>query len=443
MRRRTLLAGAAASAALGATSPARAAGPTKIVFWHSMNGALGDEVDKLIARFNSSQSGAEVMPIFKGGYAEALTAGIAAWRAGKAPHILQVFDVGTADMIAAGPAVKYAWQLAKETGVKIDPHAYIEAVRSYYSLPDGKMASMPFNSSTAMLWYNKDAFEKAGLDPDKAPATWPDLLKIADTLRAKHPTKYVCTTSWPTWIHFEQFASLHNVPYATESDGFKGLGAQLLIDGPDFVRNLQRLLDMSRDGTFKYAGRDNIPDAVFYSGQSAMTFNSSAARGALVATAKFRFGEAFLPYDPEIIKKPINSIIGGASLWTMTAPHRTKAEYKAAAEFLTFLGESPQDAEWASVTGYVPVTLAGAELMGKQGFYQKNPGTNLPVEQLERKPVTENSRGIRLGNMPEIRVIIEEEWEKAISGSHNAQEALRVARNRGDKVLRAFQQSAG
>lgn len=438
MHRRNLLAGAAA---LALSRPAFAAGSTKVLFWHSMNGALGDELDKLVDRFNKSQSSAEVVPVFKGGYAEALTAGIAAWRAGQAPHILQVFDVGTESMIAAGPAVKYAWQLAKETGVTIDPETYIAAVRGYYSLPDGRMASMPFNSSTAMFWYNKDAFQKAGLDPEKAPATWPELVEIAKTLKEKKPTEFVLTTSWPTWVHFEQFASIHNVPFATEADGFKGLDASLLIDGPAFVRNLQRLLDMSKDGTFKYAGRDNLPDPIFYSGQSAMTFNSSASRGALVKSAKFQYGEAFLPYDPEIIKKPINSIIGGASLWTMTAPHRSADEYKAVAEFLTFLGKPEQDADWAATTGYVPVTFAGADRLKQQGFFTKNPGTDLPVLQLERLPVTENSKGIRLGNMPEIRVIIEEEWEKAISSGHDAKQALAVALTRGNKVLRAFQQS--
>lgn len=438
MHRRNLLAGAAA---LALSRPAFAAGPTKVLFWHSMNGALGDELDKLVDRFNKSQSSAEVVPVFKGGYAEALTAGIAAWRAGQAPHILQVFDVGTESMIAAGPAVKYAWQLAKETGVTIDPETYIAAVRGYYSLPDGRMASMPFNSSTAMFWYNKDAFQKAGLDPEKAPATWPELVEIAKTLKEKKPTEFVLTTSWPTWVHFEQFASIHNVPFATEADGFKGLDASLLIDGPAFVRNLQRLLDMSKDGTFKYAGRDNLPDPIFYSGQSAMTFNSSASRGALVKSAKFQYGEAFLPYDPEIIKKPINSIIGGASLWTMTAPHRSADEYKAVAEFLTFLGKPEQDADWAATTGYVPVTFAGADRLKQQGFFTQNPGTDLPVLQLERLPVTENSKGIRLGNMPEIRVIIEEEWEKAISSGHDAKQALAVALARGNKVLRAFQQS--
>jgi sn-glycerol 3-phosphate transport system substrate-binding protein len=438
MQRRTLLTGAAA---LALVRPAVAAEPTRVLFWHAMNGALGDALNKLIARFNSSQKAVEVVGVFKGGYPETLTAAVAAWRAGQAPHIVQVFDVGTGSMIAAGPAVKDLSQLVKETGAAIDPASYIESVRGYYSLPDGRMASMPFNSSTAVMWYNQDAFEKAGLDPAKPPATWPELIDAAETIKAKDVAKYVVTTSWPTWVHFEQFAAIHNLPYATAADGFKGLNAELLIDSPGFVANLQRLLDMEKAGTFKYAGRDNLPDPIFYSGQAAITFNSSASRGALVKSAKFRFADAYLPYDPQIIKQPINSIIGGASLWAMTAPKRTPQEYKAVADFLAFLGEPAQDAAWAAATGYVPVTFAGAAWLKRQGFFTKNPGTELPIRQLERLPVTANSRGIRLGNMAELRVIIEEEWEKALSGQQDAKQALTTAVARGNVVLRNFQRS--
>lgn len=440
MKRRTLLAGAAS---LALARPAFAAAPTKVLLWHAMNGALGEELNKLIARFNGRQQAVEIVGVFKGGYAETLTAAIAAWRAGQAPHLAQVFDVGTGSMIAAGPAVKNVWQLAEETGTPIKPESYIAAVRGYYSLPDGRMASMPFNSSTAVMWYNLDAFEQAGLDPAKPPATWPEFVAAAEQIAAKNVTKYVVTTSWPTWIHFEQFAAIHNLPYATEADGFKGLGAKLLIDSPGFVANLQRLIDMAKAGTFKYGGRDNLSDPLFYSGQSAITFNSSAARGALTKSANFRFADAYLPYDPKLIEKPINSIIGGASLWTMTAPGRTAEEYKGVAAFLSFLGEPAQDAEWASATGYVPVTFGGADLLKTQGYFEQNPGTELPVLQLKRLPVTDNSRGIRLGGMAQLRVIIEEEWEKALGGQQDARQALAAAVARGNVVLRNFQRSMG
>lgn len=439
MKRRTLLAGAAALATVPAA--VRAADKTKIVWWHAMTAALGDQVNHAVDAFNQSQNTVEVTAIYKGGYADVLTATIAAFRAGQAPHIAQIFEVGTGSMLAAGKATKQVWELAKETNVALDPKAYIPAVRGYYSLTDGRMASMPFNSSTAVMWYSKDAFRKAGLDPEKPPATWEAVVKAAQTIKAKSAAEIPMTSSWLSWIQLEQYSALHNLPFASKEDGFQGLDAQLEISSKPHVKHMQRLLDMAKDGTFKYAGRDNQPDQLLLSGSAGIHFNSSGMRGDLVKSAKFDWGEAFLPYDPDIIKSPLNSIIGGASLWTMTAPNRTPAEYKAVALFLQFLGKPDNDAYWHQHTGYVPVTLAGYELSEKQGFYQKNVGADLPVKQLTRGTVTPNSKGLRLGRLPEIRNIIYEEMEKAFQGGQTAQQAMDTSVERGNKVLRDFQKS--
>ncbi len=439
MKRRTLLAGTAALAAVPAIG--RAADKTKIVWWHAMTAALGDVVNHLVDAFNQSQDAIELQAIYKGGYADVLTATIAAFRAGQAPHLAQIFEVGTGSMLAAGKATKQVWELAKETGVALDPKAYIPAVRGYYSLPDGRMASMPFNSSTAVMWYNKDAFRQAGLDPEKPPATWQDVVKAAQAIKAKNAAEIPMTSSWLSWIQLEQYSALHNIPFASKSDGFDGLDAQLEISSKPHVKHMQRLLDMAKDGTFKYAGRDNQPDQLQLSGKAGIFFNSSALRGDMVKSAKFDWGMAYLPYDPEIIKSPINSIIGGASLWTMTAPNRTAADYKAVATFLQFLGKPENDAYWHQHTGYVAVTLPGFELTQKQGYYEKNTYADLPVRQLTRGTVTNNSRGLRLGRLVEIRNIIYEEMEKAFQGNQTAQQAMDNAASRGNKVLREFEKS--
>ena len=434
MKRRTLLAAPIAFAA----SRARAAEKTKIVWWHAMTAALADEIARIADGFNASQDQVEIQAIYKGGYADTLTATIAASRAGQAPHLVQVFEVGTGTMLAAGKAVKPVWELAKETGLAIDPKAYIPAVRGYYSLTDGRMASMPFNSSTAVMWYNKDAFRKAGLNPDVAPATWQEVRKAAETIKAKDAAPVAMTTSWPTWIQLEQYSALHNLPFATKSDGFDGLDAELVFNTKPHVKHIQRLLEMSKDGTFKYGGRDTAADPLIVSGEAAISFGSSSSRGNLVKSAKFDWGEAYLPFDPEIIKKPENSIIGGASLWVMTAPARSPTEYKAVAEFLKYIGKPEVDSTWSQKTGYVPVTFAGYELSKQQGYYTKNVGADLPVEQLARGSLTPNTRGLRLGRLPEIRNIIQEELEKALQGGQTAQQAMDVAVTRGNKVLREF-----
>lgn len=437
MFRRTLLTGAAA---LAVTSAAAQTGRTRIVFWHAMNAPLGDEVNRLVAAFNASQSEVEVVPVFKGTYPETLTAAIAAWRAGQAPNVVQMFEVGTGSMLAAGPAVKQMWELTKETGITLDPEQYIGAVRGYYSLSDGRLASAPFNSSTAMFWIDADAFEKAGLDPAKPPATWDDFISAARALK-KAGAAMPSTSSWFSWIQFEQFAAIHDIPYATEENGFKGLNVELLINKAPFVGQLNRLLEMSKEGLFKYTGRDNAPDPIFSSGQAPMSFNSSGSRSEIAKNAKFKWREALLPYDPALTKEPINSVIGGASLWAMTAPNRTVGEYKGVAQFLKFLSEPKQAGQWSQATGYVPVTSSGYDLLKQDGFYASNLGADLPVEQLRRGTVTPNSKGFRLGRMAELRNIQYEEVERAFQGQQTAQQALDNAVTRGNKVLREFEKA--
>ncbi len=438
MKRRTLLAAPIVLAA----GRAAAAGKVKITCWHAMTAALADEINRIATGFNASQDAVEIEVVYKGGYPDTLTATIAASRAGQAPHLVQIFEVGTGTMLAAGKAIKPVWELAKETGLPIVPEAYIPAVRGYYSLADGRMASMPFNSSTAVMWYSKDAFRKAGLDPDKAPASWQEVRKAAETIKAKAAAPVAMTTSWPTWIQLEQYSALHNLPFATKDDGFGGLDAQLVFNSKAHVKHIERLLEMSKDGSFKYAGRDTAPDALIVSGEAAISFGSSSSRGNLVKSAKFDWAEAYLPYDPEIIETPMNSIIGGASLWTMTAPNRTPDEYKAVAEFLRYIGKPDVDSTWSQNTGYVPVTYAGYELSKSQGYYAKNVGADIPVEQLARGTVTPNTKGLRLGRLPEIRNIIQEELEKALQGGQTAQQAMDVAVTRGNKVLKEFARAA-
>jgi sn-glycerol 3-phosphate transport system substrate-binding protein len=449
MKRRTLLA-ASAVAPLAVMDRAKAqSGKIQVVWWHAMTGVNADEINRLARAFSESQAVAEVLPVYKGGYADTLTAAIAAWRADQAPHLVQIFEVGTGSMLAAGPATKQVWKLAEETGVALDPAAYIPGVRGYYSLPDGRLASMPFNSSTAVMWYNKDAFAAAGLDPEKAPATWPEVITAARAIKAKIGTpemgavKFPITTSWMIWVQLEQYSAIHDLPFATKSNGFEGLDAELRFNAPPQAKQWDRLLSLAKDGLYEYGGRDTVPDALFYSGQAAIGFGSSAGRGQIAANAKFKWAAALLPIDPEVNPNPINSIIGGASLWTMTTKQRTAEEYKAVAGFLKFLAIPEQDAHFHQTTGYVPVTFGGYERSKADGYYEKQPGADIPIKQLARGTVTANSRGLRLGRLSEIRNILYEETEKALQGQQSAKEALDNGARRGDRVLREFQKSVG
>ncbi len=421
--------------------PSGAQQKVQVEFWHGLTQPLGGILEKVVADFNVSQPKYQVNATFKGQYPETMMGAIAAFRAGTAPHIVQMFEVGTATMMAARGAIKPVHELAKETGVTIDPKSYVGGVRAYYSTPDGKLVSMPFNSSTPVTWYNKDAFKKAGLDPEKPPRTWEETWAAARKIVTTKAASCGYTMAWPTWTQYENFSAIHNVPLATKANGMDGMDTELKINSALHVKHLQAMMEMQKEGVFKYGGRDGKADALFPSGECAIFHGSSGMRARVVKEAKFQWGVTMLPFYKGTSGAPKNSIIGGASFWVMTSPKRTADEYKAVAEFFSYISRPEVDAKWHMDTGYVPITLAGFALASGQGYYIKNPGADVPFRQLTLTEPTENSRGLRLGNMPEIRVVIQEEMEKAFQGQQTAKQALDSAVQRGNTILRNFERT--
>ena len=425
-----------AAVLLGLAAQAQAV--TEIQWWHAMGGVNNDRVNALAKRFNESQSEYKVTPVFKGSYADAMTAAIAASRAGNAPALLQVQEVATATMMSAKGAIKPVYQVMADAGEKFDPKSYIPAVAGYYTNTKGQMLSFPFNSSTTVFWYNKDAFEKAGLDPNQPPLTWQAVVAAAAKIKAAGATPCAFTTGWQSWTQLESFSAWHNLPFATEQNGFAGKDPKLLFNGPIQVRHIADMQEWLKKGYFTYAGRMNEPEAKFYSGECAMMTTSSAAYGTVKQNAKFKFGISTLPYYADVEGAPQNTIIGGASLFVMGG--KSKEEYKAVAKFLTFLSQPDVQAEWHQTTGYLPITMAAYELTKKSGFYDKNPGTDVAVKQMIVK-TTDKSRGVRLGNFLQIRNIIDEELEAVWSGQKTAKQALDDAVKRGDEQLARFEKA--
>src|SRR5215510_15608267 len=187
---------------LALVSPAAA--ETEVTLWHAMGGALGEKVKEITDAFNKTQGEYKVTPVYKGTYTETITAAIAAFRAKQQPHIVQVFEVGTATMMAAKGAIYPVYQLMADAGEKFDPGAYLPAVYGYYSTTDGKLLSMPFNSSTPVLYYNKDAFKKAGLAGDEPPKTWDEVEQYSRKLLASG-SQCGFTSQWQTWVQIENF----------------------------------------------------------------------------------------------------------------------------------------------------------------------------------------------------------------------------------------------
>jgi len=442
MQRRHILLGTSGLLAAPFIAPSvRAQGRTEIQFWYGLGGALGERVAEQVTRFNESQSRFRVNANFRGSYVEVMTGAIAAWRAGTPPHIAQVFEVGTATMMAAGPAIRPTHELLGEAGIDLDPKRYLAGVRGYYSDTQGRLISMPHNSSSAVLWINLDAFEKAGLSTTDLPKTWAEIRAAAQKIKATNAAEIPISTAWPTWVMFEQMSSIHDVGLATKANGFEGLDAQMNLGAPIFAKHTNMLLEMQREGSFVYGGRDGDGFASFPAGKAAMSFNSSAGRAQVQRDAKFRWASVALPYHGDVTQSPRNGVIGGASLWALTARNRTAEEYRGVAEFYRFISEVEQDKWWHHVTGYVPLTLAAYEASRAEGFYTQNPGADAAIIQLSRAEPTPNSQGFRLGGFVEIRNIIQEELERGFQGQQNAETLLANANRRADVVLRNFERA--
>lgn len=408
---------------------------TEIQWWHSMTGGLNDWVLDLANGFNASQKEYKIVPTYKGTYDETMPAAVAAFRAGNAPHILQVYEVGTATMMAAKGAIVPVGKVLADAGYKFDSKAYIPAVVCYYTAPNGQMLSFPLNSSTTVFNYNKDLFKKAGLDPNSPPKTWPEVVLAAAKLKASG-VSCPFTTSWQGWTQLESFSTWHNTEFATKGNGFGGTSARLNFNSPLHVRHIENLANMAKQGLFVYRGRGNSADAPFYSGECAMATASSSTYASIKKNAKFDFGIAPLPYYPDVAGAPQNTVIGGASLWVMAG--KKAPEYKGVAEFFNYLTNAEIQAKSHQRTGYLPITLASFEATEKAGFYKQNPGTDVAVNQMIRK-TTEKSRGIRLGNFVQIRAIEDEELEQVWAGKKSAKEALDSAVKRGNELLVRFE----
>ena len=428
---------ALALAASALVAPLTGLAQTEIQWWHSMTAVNGEVVNDLAKNFNSTQNNYKIVPTFKGNYEESFTAAVAAFRAGNAPHILQVFEVGTATMMASKGVSVPVGKVMKDSGEKFDPKSFVSAVAGYYTAPNGEMLSFPFNSSTTVFYFNKDAFKAAGIDTSKAPATWSEVALAAAKLKASGH-KCPLTIAWQGWTQLESFSAWHNVEFATKGNGLQGMDARMKVNSPLHVRHIENLANMAKQGLFIYKGRASVSEASFISGECAMTTTSTGFYGNVAKNAKFNWGLSPLPYYHDVPGAPQNTVIGGASLWVMAG--KKANEYKGVAQFFNYLSSPEIQAATHQRTGYLPITTAAFQLTEKSGFYQKNPGTDVGVNQMIRK-VTDKSRGIRLGNYVQIRGIEDEELEQVWSGKKTAKEALDSIVARGNDQLERFQKA--
>lgn len=414
---------------------------TEIQFWHAMDGALGDQLKTIVSRFNAAQKDYVVVPVFKGSYDETLAAGLAAALAGKGPHVLQVYEVGTANMMSARRIVKPLHQLMHEAGERFDQKMYVPAVASFYSDAKGDLQSLPFNTSTPVLYVNRTALKESGVKPNAELKTWYQLQEVLLEVREKFPQGCGLTTTWPSWVMLENLLAWHNEEYASRNNGYDGTDAQLKFNTRLAIRHISLMTAWMKGKIFSYSGRRDEGERRFARGECSMLTASSGSYGNLARDVKFDLGVLPLPYYDDVNSAPYNTLMGGASLWAMNG--KTAGEFKGVARFFAYLSQPEVQAEWNQSTGYLPITRAAYELTAKTGYYDKNPGTAVAMQELmdgKRMPQA-FSRGIRLGNHLMIRAVVDEELEQAWAAVKPPKQALDDAVARGNDLLRRFERA--
>ncbi|MBN9315216.1 MAG: extracellular solute-binding protein [Devosia sp.] len=429
------------SAALAATaltfvgSPAAAA--TKFEFWYGLSGDLSERIQEMCKTFNESQPDYEIVCVSQDNYDNNLQNTIAAFRANKQPTITQIFDAGTLDLMLSDAFIPVG-QLMADNGFQIDWTNYFSGIASYYSTSKGELLSMPFNSSTAVIYYNTDALAKVGFEG--TPTTW---TQVEDVARKMKAAGYDCPVAFDpagAWQWFEQFSAIHNQPIATKGNGFGGLDAELVVSKGKFVDQLAWIKKMYDEGLFIHKSKDagETANDAFVNGKCQITSSSIADHGTFSKQAKdgVHWTVAMLPMLEGFERT--NSLVGGASLWTLKG--KSAEEYKGAAAFYNFLAEPAQAEWWSTVTGYIPVTNTGFEAMKAKGFYDAAPykGRELAIASLTM-PAGENTRGIRLGGYPSIRAEMVKTIQSVLFNNVPAQQALEEFDAKGNEVLRRFE----
>ncbi|UXS02943.1 extracellular solute-binding protein [Agrobacterium tumefaciens] len=410
---------------------------TNITWWHGMGGRNGEVINEVSQKFNEAQKECALTPVSKGSYEEALASGIAAFRSGEQPNILQVFDAGAATIINAKGAVIPAEDLINKAGYKFERDAFINGVRYFYAAADGKFVGMPFNSSAPIMYVNQEAFKKAGVS---VPKTWEEFETIAPKLKEAGYT--ALTASQLTWQFTENFFSRQNLQFATNNNGYDSVaGTEMKLTDPNLVMMFEKLKTWKDEGYFGYYGAGwNDNQKPFEEGKVAMWIGSSGSFGGLKKTATMPFSADFLPYWSSIKGAGTNTFIGGAALFAMSG--KSDAENKCVADFFQFLTSPEIQKFYHQATGYVAITEAAYELAKKEGYYEKEPVAEVGIKQL-MLPGGEWSKGYRLGFYPQIRSIMEREYNRIFAGETTVKQGFETIEKEGNELLARFAKTAG
>lgn len=416
---------------IGFAAPA-AAQPVQVQWWHAMSGTLGERVDELVRKFNESQKKYVVVATNKGNYDEVINGTIAAYRAKKAPQLVQIYERGFMTMLLSDATLPVQ-DLLTQKGYQVDWNDFVRPVSGFYSYK-GKLMAMPFNSSSPILWYNKAHFEKAGFG--QPAQTWQELEKQLYAIKQKGIS--ACGSALAGdyhWSLFENYSAINDLPYATQANGYKGLNTEFVYNKTLVVQQVARIKKWVDDGVMEIAGQGLSPEQLFTSGRCSTYFASTAAHSSIERNAKLDWSATYLPWEQG--KTPKNSTIGGAALWVLKGGK--PAEYEGVAAFLNFLAQPQTQVWWHKVTGYVPLTDKAYQIAKIEGYYKQHPTREIAILQLGRGTPTENSTGFHFGNFTQTMFAQREEFEAVLAGKKTPQQAMDAAVARGNEVLRQYE----
>ena len=403
---------------------------TEVTFWHSMGGKGGEAINSLVEEFNSSQDEIKVVAEYQGAYDDAINKLKSSALGNSGPDIMQLYEIGTKWMIDSGYAIPMQELIDEDD---FDISSLEENIASYYTI-DGTLYSMPFNTSTPILYYNKTAFEEVGLDPETAPTNFDEILEYSNKLAVVNGNKverYGYAMQIYGWF-FEQFLIKQQLDYANKGNGREGAATSVVFDSNNGAANIingwKTLVD---SGVVANFGRDSeaTTDA-FASGKVAMTIASTASLTDIKGKINdsFELGTAYLPAVSATDKGGVS--IGGASLWVMDKGDDDKS--KAAFEFIKFMISAESQAKWAKATGYFPVTKDAYELEEMTDNLKNNPEFQTAIDQLREE---NNDSGAVLGVFPEARASIEENIEKVLNNESTTDEAVKNIANTINSAL--------
>jgi sn-glycerol 3-phosphate transport system substrate-binding protein len=412
-----------------ATQPT-SSGPAQITFWHAMSGSREEVIKGIAERFNASQSQYVVTPEYTGSYAETLTKALTAYRSGTSPTIVQVYEVGTRTMLDSGAVVP----VHSLNQGEVDWNDVVQPIMKYYSV-DGDLYCMPFNSSTAMLYYNKDMFAAAGLDPENPPTTWAEVEAYSQQIMDAGLAEGGFSMGWPAWI-LEQMFAVHDQLMANEDNGRSGLATEVYLNSDFGVMVLSEWQRMAQEGVLVYGGREYAANDPFLAQQFPFLFQSTSSLCGILRSAQFEVGTAFLPRFEGSYPQG-NSVVGGGCLWLMD--QATPEQQAGTWEFFKFINSMDETIAWHKGTGYFPATNSAYEQLKAEGWFEAEPNHATAFDQILGGADTPAANGVLLGNFVQIRDIVGAAIEEAVVNRVDPKAAMDKATAEANQVLKDYE----